>query len=68
MEQLDFGPDYFEINEAFSVAAVANAKLLKVPLTNVNVFGGAVGIGHPLGCSGACFAQAGGTVWHHETK
>eukprot|EP01083_Nonionella_stella_P009085 26330_1 len=53
MEQLDFGKDYFEINEAFSVAAIANAKLLKIPMDNVNVNGGAVGIGHPLGCSGA---------------
>ena len=53
MEDLDFERDYFEINEAFSAAGVINAKLLKVPLENVNVHGGAVGMGHPLGCSGA---------------
>ena len=42
-----------EINGAFSAAGVINAKLLKIPLENVNVYGGAVGMGHPLGCSGA---------------
>ncbi|CAG8439673.1 11546_t:CDS:10 [Acaulospora morrowiae] len=45
--------DYFEINEAFSVVAVANTKLLGLPKEKVNVFGGAVAMGHPLGCSGA---------------
>ena len=44
--------DYFEINEAFSVAAVANKKLLKISDKNLNVYGGAVAMGHPLGCSG----------------
>ena len=53
MEELDYTKDYFEINEAFSVAAIANAKLLNIPMQNVNVHGGAVGMGHPLGCSGA---------------
>jgi len=53
MEHLDFSRDYFEINEAFSVAAIANAKLLNIPIQNVNIHGGAVGLGHPLGCSGA---------------
>ncbi|CAG8511091.1 1141_t:CDS:2 [Ambispora gerdemannii] len=45
--------DYFEINEAFSVVALANLKLLRLDKNKVNVFGGAVAIGHPLGCSGA---------------
>lgn len=45
--------DYYEINEAFSVVAVANMKLLEVPAEKVNVHGGAVSLGHPLGCSGA---------------
>ncbi|CAG8846158.1 9058_t:CDS:1, partial [Racocetra persica] len=45
--------DYFEINEAFSVVALANMKLLDLPKEKVNVFGGAVAMGHPLGCSGA---------------
>ncbi|KAH3661899.1 hypothetical protein OGAPHI_006078 [Ogataea philodendri] len=45
--------DYFEFNEAFSVVGLANAKLLDLDLAKVNVYGGAVAIGHPLGCSGA---------------
>lgn len=45
--------DYYEINEAFSVVALANIKLLNLDPEKVNVFGGSVAIGHPLGCSGA---------------
>ncbi|XP_078439117.1 acetyl-CoA acetyltransferase 2-like [Wolffia australiana] len=45
--------DYYEINEAFSVVALANQKLLGLPSEKVNVHGGAVSLGHPLGCSGA---------------
>lgn len=45
--------DFYEINEAFSVVALANMKLLNLDAEKVNVFGGAVAIGHPLGCSGA---------------
>jgi acetyl-CoA C-acetyltransferase len=45
--------DYYEINEAFSVVALANMKLLGLSEDKVNVFGGSVAIGHPLGCSGA---------------
>ncbi len=45
--------DYFEINEAFSVVALANNKLLNLNPEKVNVHGGAVALGHPLGCSGA---------------
>jgi acetyl-CoA C-acetyltransferase len=45
--------DYFEFNEAFSVVGLANIKLLGLTDTNVNVNGGAVSLGHPLGCSGA---------------
>ncbi len=45
--------DYYEINEAFSVVAIANNKLLELDPERVNVFGGAVSLGHPLGCSGA---------------
>ncbi|XP_020268763.1 acetyl-CoA acetyltransferase, cytosolic 1-like [Asparagus officinalis] len=45
--------DYYEINEAFSVVALANQKLLKIPPEKLNVHGGAVSLGHPLGCSGA---------------
>ncbi|KAH0468462.1 hypothetical protein IEQ34_003495 [Dendrobium chrysotoxum] len=45
--------DFYEINEAFSVVAVANQKLLDLPSEKLNVHGGAVSLGHPLGCSGA---------------
>jgi len=45
--------DYFEFNEAFSVVGLANAKILNLDLNKVNVNGGAVALGHPLGCSGA---------------
>jgi len=45
--------DFYEINEAFSVVALANMKILELPEDKVNVFGGSVAIGHPLGCSGA---------------
>lgn len=45
--------DFFEINEAFSVVALANNKELKIDPAKVNVFGGAVALGHPIGCSGA---------------
>ncbi|GAB5532599.1 MAG: acetyl-CoA C-acyltransferase [Roseivirga sp.] len=45
--------DYYEINEAFAVVALANMELLNLTTDQVNVLGGAVAIGHPLGCSGA---------------
>ena len=45
--------DAFEINEAFSVVALANLKLLGLSEDKVNLHGGAVALGHPLGCSGA---------------
>lgn len=44
--------DYFEFNEAFSVVGLANMKILGLNDSNVNVHGGAVSLGHPLGCSG----------------
>ncbi|WP_460219537.1 acetyl-CoA C-acyltransferase [Psychroserpens sp. MEBiC05023] len=44
--------DYFEFNEAFSVVGLANMKILGLSDSNVNVNGGAVSLGHPLGCSG----------------
>lgn len=44
--------DYFELNEAFAVVGLANAKILGLDNTKVNVNGGAVSLGHPLGCSG----------------
>lgn len=45
--------DYFEFNEAFAVVALVNAQLMNIPLEKVNVYGGAISLGHPLGCSGA---------------
>lgn len=44
--------DYFEFNEAFSVVGLANTKILGLSDEKVNVNGGAVSLGHPLGCSG----------------
>ncbi|ROT42336.1 acetyl-CoA acetyltransferase [Sodiomyces alkalinus F11] len=54
--------DYYEINEAFSVVALANIKILGLDPEKVNVFGGSVAIGHPLGCSGARIATTLTTV------
>lgn len=45
--------DFYELNEAFSVVGIANCKLLNLPSNKVNVNGGAVSIGHPLGSSGS---------------
>ena len=44
--------DYFELNEAFAVVGLSNMKILGLDDSNVNVNGGAVSLGHPLGCSG----------------
>jgi acetyl-CoA C-acetyltransferase len=49
MEQVDF----VELNEAFSVVGIVNTQNLKLDPAKVNVNGGAVSLGHPLGCSGA---------------
>jgi acetyl-CoA C-acetyltransferase len=45
--------DYHEVNEAFSAVALANQKLLDIDPERINVFGGAVALGHPVGMSGA---------------
>jgi len=45
--------NFFEFNEAFSVVGLANMKILGIPESQVNINGGAVSLGHPLGCSGA---------------
>lgn len=45
--------DLFELNEAFSVVALANMEILGLDADKVNINGGAVALGHPLGCSGA---------------
>ncbi len=49
MEQIDF----VELNEAFSVVGIVNTQKMKLDPAKVNVNGGAVSLGHPLGCSGA---------------
>ncbi len=45
--------DFFELNEAFSVVGLVNNKIMGLDASKVNVNGGAVSLGHPLGCSGA---------------
>ena len=45
--------DFVELNEAFSVVGIANSQKMKLDSSKVNVHGGAVSLGHPLGCSGA---------------
>lgn len=45
--------DFWELNEAFSVVGIENIRRMKLDATKVNVNGGAVSLGHPLGCSGA---------------
>jgi len=45
--------DFFEINEAFAVVALANNKLMGLDASKVNIYGGGVSIGHPIGASGA---------------
>ena len=45
--------DFFEFNEAFAVVGLANAQILGLDNDKINVNGGAVSLGHPLGCSGA---------------
>lgn len=44
--------DYAEINEAFSCVAIINAKEMGIPMDKLNIWGGAVALGHPIGCSG----------------
>jgi len=45
--------DFYEINEAFAAVAIANQRELALSMDRLNVYGGAVALGHPLGCSGA---------------
>lgn len=45
--------DFFELNEAFAVVSLINSKILDLDLDKVNIYGGAVALGHPIGCSGA---------------
>lgn len=45
--------DFSEVNEAFSCVAIINAKEMGIPMDKLNIWGGAVALGHPIGCSGA---------------
>jgi len=58
--------DYFEVNEAFAVVTLAFSKSLGLDDTRVNVFGGAVSLGHPLGASGARIVTTLNNVLHHK--
>ncbi|MBB6461543.1 thiolase family protein [Flammeovirga kamogawensis] len=58
--------DYFEVNEAFSVVTLAFAKELGISLDKINVHGGAVSMGHPLGASGARIVVTLAGVLKHE--
>lgn len=52
--ELNFGDiDFYELNEAFSVVGIVNTQKMELDPQKVNVHGGAVSLGHPLGCSGA---------------
>lgn len=58
--------DYYEINEAFSAVAIANNMKLELDTDKVNVNGGAVALGHPLGCSGARIITTLNSVLHQN--
>ncbi|NIG53699.1 acetyl-CoA C-acyltransferase [Chitinophaga sp. Cy-1792] len=58
--------DFAEVNEAFSCVPIANAKDLALPMEKVNVWGGAVAMGHPIGCSGARIVVTLNSILHQE--
>jgi acetyl-CoA C-acetyltransferase len=58
--------DYFEINEAFAVVPLAFEKILGIPHEKMNVFGGGVSLGHPLGSSGSRIVTTLINVLHHK--
>jgi acetyl-CoA C-acetyltransferase len=58
--------DFFELNEAFSIVGLANIKLLNLEADSVNVNGGAVSLGHPLGMSGTRIIMSLITVLQQE--
>ena len=60
--------DLFEINEAFSMVPLVNIELLKLDKDKVNINGGAVSLGHPLGCSGARILTTLIHSLHHSNK
>ena len=58
--------DFYEINEAFSAVALANQRQLELDNDKINVFGGAVSLGHPLGASGARIISTLNSVLHNH--
>lgn len=58
--------DFFEVNEAFSVVVLAFNQAMGIDLDKVNVHGGAVSLGHPLGASGARILTTLNNVLHHQ--
>ena len=58
--------DYFEINEAYSAVILANQKILGIAPEKVNVYGGGVAMGHPIGASGARIIATLISVLHQE--
>lgn len=58
--------DYWELNEAFAVVGIENTKRMNLDPAKVNVFGGAVALGHPLGCSGARIIVTLLNILHHR--
>ncbi len=58
--------DFVEVNEAFSVVTLAFNKVMEVPIDKVNLYGGAVSLGHPLGASGARIITTLNNVLHHK--
>ncbi|MGN7819413.1 acetyl-CoA C-acyltransferase [Chitinophaga varians] len=58
--------DFAEVNEAFSCVPIANARDLNMPLDKVNVWGGAVAMGHPIGCSGARIVVTLNSILHEN--
>jgi acetyl-CoA C-acetyltransferase len=59
--------DFAEINEAFSCVPLANQKELGLPSNKVNIWGGAVAIGHPIGCSGARIVVTLSSILQHHS-
>ncbi|MEW5675636.1 acetyl-CoA C-acyltransferase [Flavobacterium enshiense] len=58
--------DYFEINEAYSSVILANQKILGIPTEKINVYGGGVAMGHPIGSSGSRIIATLLSVLHQE--
>jgi acetyl-CoA C-acetyltransferase len=58
--------DFAEVNEAFSCVAIINAKEMGIPSEKLNVWGGAVALGHPVGCSGARITVTLNSILHQH--